>query len=96
MLGVRVLSLIEYVVRRSLAKAQQALVGLNPDRPHKASTRPTTERVLRALKGVTLTVIQGKEHVIRHLTPLSALQEEILRRLDLDLALYHNLEIHKT
>jgi transposase len=96
MLGVRVLSVSEYVVRRSLAQDQQTLVGLNPDRPGKASARPTTERVLRAFRGITLTVIQVKEQVIRHLTPLSALQEDILRRLGLDVVLYHNLEIHKT
>jgi transposase len=96
MLGVRVLSLIEYVVRRSLAHDQQTLVGLNPDRVKKAIARPTTERLLRAFRGITLTRIQAKEQVVRHLTPLSALQEDILRRLDLDLALYRNLEIHKT
>ena len=96
MLGVRVLSLIEYVVRRSLAKDRQAMVGLNPDRPRKGTARPTTERLLRAFKGVTLTVIQGKEPEIRHLSPLSALQEEILKRLDLKVELYRNLEIRKT
>ena len=96
MLGVRVLSLIEYVVRRSLARDQQAMTGLNPDRPHKETARPTTERLLRAVKGVTLTVIRGNGPEIRHLSPLSVLQEEILMRLDLDVALYENLEIHKT
>jgi transposase len=97
MLGVRVLSLIEYVVRRSLARGQQSMTGLNPDRPRKGTSRPTTERLLRAFKGVTLTVIQGqKQPEIRHLTPLSALQEEIVRRLELDIALYHHLEIYTT
>lgn len=97
MLGVRVLSLIEYVVRRSLARDQQVMTGLNPDRPRKGISRPTTERLLRAFKGVTLTVIQGQEPPdVRHLTPLSALQEEIVRRLELDIALYHNLEIYTT
>jgi transposase len=96
MLGVRVLSLIEFVVRRSLAQNQQSMTGLNPDRPRKGTARPTTERLLRAFKGVTLTVIRGKGTESRHLSPLSTLQEEILMRLDLDVALYHNLEIHKT
>jgi hypothetical protein len=90
--------LIEYVVRRSLARDRQELVGVNPDRPQKGTARPTTERLLRAFKGVTLTVIQMKEQEqeIRHLTPLSSLQEEILKRLDLEVELYGNLEIHKT
>jgi transposase len=98
MLGVRVLSLIEYVVRRSLARDQQSMTGLNSDRPRKGTTRPTTERLLRAFKGVTLTVIRGTEpgDEHRHLSPISGLQEEILRRLDLKVELYRNLEIHKT
>ncbi|MCP4377926.1 MAG: IS1634 family transposase [bacterium] len=96
MLGVRLLSLIEYVVRRSLVKDQQPLAGLNPDRPKKVSARPTAERLLQAFRGLTLTVIHMKERVVRHLTPLSALQEDILKRLGLDATLYHHLEIHKT
>ncbi len=96
MLGIRVLSLVEYVVRRSLARGKQTMTGLNPDRPRKATARPTTERLLQTFKGVTLTVIQGKKPEMRHLSPLSVLQEEILRRLDLEVGLYRNLEIHKT
>ncbi len=72
------------------------MTGLNPDRPRKATARPTTERLLQTFKGVTLTVIQGKKPEMRHLSPLSVLQEEILRRLDLEVGLYRNLEIHKT
>jgi len=96
MLGVRVLSLIEYVVRRSLGQDRQTLAGLNPDRARKTTAHPTTERLLQAFRGVTLTVIQVKEQVVRHLTPLSALQEHILMRLGFDVTLYTGLEIHKT
>lgn len=96
MVGVRVFSLIEYVVRRSLGQDRQTLAGLNPDRARKTTARPTTERLLQAFRGVTLTVIHVKEQVIRHLTPLSALQEHILMRLGFDVTLYTSLEIHKT
>jgi transposase len=96
MLGVRVLSLIEYVVRRSLAQEQHSLTGLNPDRPKKTNARPTTERLLQVFRGLTLTVIQVKEQMVRHLTPLSALQKDILKRLGVDVTVYAGLEIHKT
>ncbi len=96
MLGVRVLSLIEFVVRRSLAKDQQALAGLHPEHRKKKTARPTSERLLRAFRGITLTVIQVKNQETRHLTPLSDLQRDILTRLRLNVTLYHNLEIHKT
>jgi transposase len=95
-LGVRVLTLIEFVVRRSLEQEQTSLSGLHPENHHKTTDRPTSERLLKAFKGITLTILHVKDQVIRHLTPLSELQKESLDRLELDDALYQNLEIHKT
>jgi transposase len=94
-LGVRVLTLIEWVVRRSLAQDQTALPGLHPENCHKDTDTPTSERLLTAFRGITLTIIQTKNLVIRHLTPLSALQLDILTRLELDKGLYHRLETMK-
>jgi transposase len=96
MLGVRVLSLIEFVVRRSLAKDRRALSGLYPGYRKKKTARPTSERLLQAFRGITLTVITEKEQEIRHLTPLTELHTEILMRLGLNVALYHDFEFHKT
>jgi transposase len=93
-LGVRVLTLIEFVVRRSLERDQQSLPGLHPENTRKTTDRPTSERLLKAFEGITLTIIHMKDHIIRHLTPLSELQKEILNRLGLDDVLYQNLEIH--
>lgn len=95
-LGVRVLTLIEFVVRRSLEQEQTSLPGLHPENQHKTTNRPTSERLLKAFEGITLTILHVEAQVIRHLTPLSELQKEILKRLELDDALYQNLEIHKT
>jgi len=95
-LGVRVLTLIEFVVRRSLKQEQKALPGLHAENRQKTSAKPTSERLLKAFEGITLTIIHMKDQIIHHLTPLSGLQKEILRRLDLDEVLYQNLEIHKT
>jgi transposase len=95
-LGVRVLTLIEFVVRRSLEQEQRALPGLHPENHQKTTNRPTSERLLKAFEGITLTIIHVKDQIIRHLTPLSDLQKEILKRLELDDVLYQNLEIHKT
>lgn len=95
-LGIRVLTLLEFVVRRSLAREQTAFAGLHPENPRKTTDRPTSERLLRAFKGITLTIIHMKDQVIRHLSPLSELQKEILRRLEFGAVLYQHLEIHKT
>jgi transposase len=95
-LGVRTLTLIEFVVRRSLKRENKALPGLHPENTRKTTDRPTSERLLKAFEGITLTIIHMKDQIIRHLTPLSELQKEILNRLELDNGLYQNLEINNT
>ena len=58
--------------------------------------KPTTERLLKAFAGVSLTIIQhaAGEEILRRLTPLSGVQEDILQRLGLGTSLYRQLEIH--
>ena len=45
--------------------------------------KPTAERILKAFAGVSLTIIKhaAGEEILRRLTPLAALQEDILQRL---------------
>ena len=95
-LAVRIFTLIEYVVRRSLKKDNGKLGGLHPENKRKETDKPTTERLLKAFSGITLTIINVGGKTIRHLTPLSELQKEILKRLDLDISLYLNLGINKS
>jgi transposase len=97
-LGVRVLSVMEFTLRRSLAQDQAALPGLHPENHLKWTAKPTAERVLKAFSRVTLTIIQdgvGKE-IGRWLTPLSSVQQEILQRLGLDASVYTQLEFQNT
>jgi transposase len=82
-LGVRVLTVTEFVLRRSLEHAQAGLPGLHPTNKHKVTDKPTAERILQAFSDVSLTIITnaaGKE-ILRRLTPLSGVQEDILQRL---------------
>jgi transposase len=95
-LAVRVCTLIQFVVRRSLTQTPETLVGLHPENPQKATDRPTCERLLHAFSKITLSIIDLGDTIIRHLTPLSHLQIEILRHLGLDPGIYTNLEIRKT
>jgi transposase len=96
MLGVRVLTLMEFVVRRSLKNDNSKLRGLHPENPKKETDTPTTERLLKSFSNITLTIIKTKGQVINHLPPLSDLQKEILRRLNLDFSIYQNLGIRKS
>ena len=92
-IGLRVLTLLEFVVRRRLAQAQTALAGLYTDSPKHATTRPTAERLLEAFKGITLTVIHLGGQVHRHVTPLSDLQQRILALLGLSTRIYTELAV---
>jgi transposase len=94
-LGVRVLTVTEFVLRRSLEIAQASLPGLHPENKHKRTDKPTAERVLRAFAGISLTILKNAagEAILRRLTPLSELQEDILQRLGLGVTLYRQLEI---
>ena len=97
-LGVRVLTVMEFTLRRSLQKDQVKLPGLHPENPNKGSDKPTAERVLKAFSKVTLTILKdtaGRE-VGRWLTPLSSVHQDILRRLGLEASLYQQLEILNT
>jgi len=50
---------------------------------------------LKAFSGVSLTIITSAtgEEILRRLTPLSRVQEDILQRLGLGVTLYRQLEI---
>lgn len=82
-IAVRLLTLIEFVVRRALKQEQAQLVGLHAENPKKGTDKPTTERLLKAFLGINLTIIQFPDRVVHHVTPLSPLQERILTLLDL-------------
>ena len=57
--------------------------------------KPTAERILKAFSDISLTIIKNAtgEEMLRRLTPLSGLQEDILQRLGLGTTLYRQLEI---
>ena len=78
-LALRVLTLLEGVVRRQLAApASPPLTGYYPGQPTRATRRPTAERLLAAFDGLTLTLLPTPTAVLRHLTPLSPLQQRLL------------------
>ena len=95
-LGVRVLTLIEFVVRRSLHNDNAKLADLHAENRKKLTDTPTSERLLKAFSGLTLTIIKdctGRELGRQFNQPLSPVQKEILCRLGLDSSLYQKLEI---
>ena len=96
-LGVRVLTVMEFVLRRSLQTDQTTLPGLHPENKTRLTDKPTAERILTAFADVSLTIIKNAagEEILRRLTSLSGLQEDILQRLGLGASLYGQLEIQE-
>lgn len=90
-IAVRVLTLLEFVIRRQLKQNEELLVGLIENNPKKGINNPTTERQFKAFDDVTLTIIRSPGQVIRHVTPLSALQMRILELLGLSPGVYIQL-----
>jgi transposase len=90
-IGLRLLTLTEFVARRRLAEKQASLPGLYAGNPKRTTTRPTTERLLEAFQEITLTIIQQPDRSFRHLTPLSNVQLRILDLLGLSPIIYNRL-----
>jgi transposase len=90
-IAVRLLTLLEFVVRRQLKQNQELLVGLIENNPKKGIDNPTTERLLKAFDDITLTIVHLPGQIIRHVTPLSALQTRILALLGLAPGVYNQL-----
>lgn len=87
-LALRVLTLMEFVVRRRLHQQGAVLAGLSKDSARKTTATPTAERLLQAFVPLTLTTMQLPGSTIRHVTELSPLQAHILQLLGLPADLY--------
>nr|WP_228021954.1 DUF4277 domain-containing protein [Romeria gracilis] len=81
-LGLRILCLLEFSVRTRLQAHQHELSGLYAGNPKRATQKPTAELLLKAFRGITLTIMQIDQVRQRFLSPLSELQQRILELLD--------------
>jgi transposase len=90
-LAVRVLTLIEFVVRRNLKQNKEKLTGLIENNPKKGIDNPTTERLLTVFDEITLTTVRMSDRLVQHVTPLTALQTRILELLGLSAVVYTRL-----
>lgn len=90
-IAVRLLTLIEFVVRRQLKQTGKKLTGLIENNPKKGVDNPTTERLLKEFDEITLTVVHLPDQIIRHVTPLTDLQTRILELLGFSPTIYTRL-----
>jgi transposase len=90
-IGLRVLTLLEFVVRRELAQNQEQLAGLYAGNPKRTTATPRAETLLEAFKNIYLNTVSIGEQILLHITPLSELQRKILGLLRLSPEIYSQL-----
>jgi len=90
-IALRVLVLIQFVVRRNLQQRGATLSGISPGQPGRQTAKPTTEMMLSALRGVTLSRIRINGKLHECLTPLNGVQKRLLTLMEVPLESYHGL-----
>jgi transposase len=98
-IGLRLLCLVQYVVRCKLAEAEveseRQIKGLYAGQASRATTRPTTESMLDAFEGINLMIGKNeKGQTVAWLAPLKELQKQILDLLGFTQEIYLRLVIH--
>lgn len=92
-IAARLLALGDFQAKKALAEQERELSGIFDGSDKRSTATPTTERMLRAFKGIDLIFIhipgQGSQAI---LTPLTPVQEDILALLGLSSSLYTELQ----
>jgi transposase len=90
-IGLRVLTLVEYVVRRSLAACGEKLRGVYAGQPGRGTSRPSAELLLEAFHGLDLRTVEAEGVRYRTVSPLTTVQKRILQLLDIPGHVYEGL-----
>jgi transposase len=87
-LGLRLLTLVEFQVRRALAQEQSQIAGMYAGNPKRSTAQPTAERLLASFKEITLVLIEARGEVYADLTVLNPLQQRILQLMNFSMEIY--------
>jgi transposase len=90
-IGLRVLTLVEYVVRRGLAACGEKLRGVYAGQPGRGTSRPSAELLLAAFRGLDLRIVEAEGIRYRTVSRLTAVQKRILQLLEIPCHVYEGL-----
>jgi transposase len=93
-LALRLLSVLEWSVRKKLQQSGKTLKGLYAGQPGRQAKNPSAELLLKAFKGISLVVVEAAGQVAAQLTALTALQKHLLDLWELPPDLYLRLTLH--
>ena len=90
-LALRVLTLVEWVVRERLRQEGSKVQGIYAGQPGRQTARPSAELLLGAMKTISVSVVEvnGQMHAL--LSPLTEVQERLLELWDLPSDLYEKV-----
>jgi transposase len=87
-LAARLLALGDHLAKGNLAQEQAELAGIFPGNPKRSTATPTTERMLAAFDNINLTIVPVAGQLHYQITPLTAVQQRILKLWELSDTLY--------
>jgi transposase len=90
-LALRLLSLLEWVVRERLRKEGAKLQGVYAGQPGRKTDRPSAELLLKAMKTVSVSVVEVNGQIHALLSPLTDVQQRLLALWDMPPDLYEKL-----
>lgn len=91
-LGARVLALGDYLAKEALAEENAELADIYAGNAKRSTPRPTTERMLKAFKGIDLIIFPPQEQRASVLTAFRPVHERILALLGLSTSLFFDLQ----
>ncbi|NOK78683.1 MAG: IS1634 family transposase [Chloroflexi bacterium AL-N5] len=90
-IGLRLLTLVEFQVRRALALEKSEMAGLYAGNPKRSTAQPTAETLLASFKEINLVLIEARGETYADLTVLNPLQQRILKLMNFPTEIYTRL-----
>jgi len=90
-LALRVMTLVEWVVRERLCQERARLQGIYAGQPGRKTDRPGAELLLGVLKTISISVVEVDGRIHALLSPLTAVQKRLLELWDLPPDLYEDV-----
>jgi transposase len=93
-LGLRLLTVLEWTMRKKRQENKETLKGLYPGQPGRQAKNPSAELLLQAFKGISLVIVETAGQHVAQVVPLTALQQKLLDLWGLPPDLYQRLTLH--
>jgi transposase len=93
-LALRLLSVLEWTVRKKLQENKETLTGLYAGQAGRKTKSPSAELLLKAFKGISLVIVETAGQALALVLPLTRLQQKLLDLWELPADLYQRLALH--